>query len=106
MQNRGYQAPSQHLQLGTVWSAAGGSGGSLGMHRAWGWALSHCSPSMAWSRHPALGKTRFVRELGTQRGFLRQEEDSLQEMSQILLQVSLGHVTAAVLAMPIGRGGL
>lgn len=58
--------------------------------------------SVAWSRHPALGRSHLVRELGTQRGFLRQE-DRLQEMSQNLLQVSQGHVTGTVLAMQ--RGG-
>lgn len=92
-------------------SGWGGNGGSLRTHTAYAQGLGlgrvALRPlSVAWSRHPATGRTRLVRELGTQGGFLWQEEDRLHEMSQNPLQVSQGHVTAAVPAMPMGRGGL
>lgn len=67
------------------------------MHRACGWALWTGPDTQLWGE---------LRELGTQGGFLWQEEDCLQKMSQNLLQVSQGHVTAAVSVMPMGRGGL
>lgn len=71
-----------------------------------GLGLVTCSPCVAWSRGGLGPDPKRWGEIAESGSWGMQDRFLLQGISQILLQALQGHVTAAVPAMPPGRGGL